>query len=299
MYGTRSCTCHPRYPNKNITRFKLGWIPGLLLFPYVPANSFFVSILNPVQNSTYIIPKLPYPLRPLWITPSTRVFPQLAEGFLPLICVSASKVSSDDSGRSGGYTYVQGSGDDHELWGNGLTPEIFWNNKELLLAAHRGQLESVVRDVVEASTNSASTTPKEMSLIKAVGGIIGLCAISDLSKELLLANEDTAYVLVGSDEDVCFLSLDEDEKRILHLPATEGKRGHDQYLQNVLPQADQFIFKVITEGMKTCVACHTGNDLSVGVVLVALQRHFTDQGKQNTNSLSVGACIHTYCLPLL
>lgn len=39
--------------------------------------------------------------------------------FFPVLCVSASKLVDDDNGgieRRSGYTYVQGSGDDHELW---------------------------------------------------------------------------------------------------------------------------------------------------------------------------------------
>lgn len=38
--------------------------------------------------------------------------------FLPIICVSASKmIQQGIERRSGGFSYIQGSGDDHELWG--------------------------------------------------------------------------------------------------------------------------------------------------------------------------------------
>lgn len=37
--------------------------------------------------------------------------------FLPVICVCASKQTGGDAGRDvGGFSYIQGSGDDHELW---------------------------------------------------------------------------------------------------------------------------------------------------------------------------------------
>ncbi|KAJ7604030.1 initiator tRNA phosphoribosyl transferase-domain-containing protein [Roridomyces roridus] len=72
-----------------------------------------------LANSSYDLPNLPFPLRPIWITPTSSSFPSLAKDrtFLPIICLSASKQVQDGvERRSGGYAYVQGSGDDHELW---------------------------------------------------------------------------------------------------------------------------------------------------------------------------------------
>jgi hypothetical protein len=59
----------------------------------------------------------------MWITPSSSAFAKLPpptseEGFFPIICVSASKQVHDGvERRSGGFSYIQGSADDHELWG--------------------------------------------------------------------------------------------------------------------------------------------------------------------------------------
>jgi tRNA A64-2'-O-ribosylphosphate transferase len=76
------------------------------------------------------------PLRPLWATPASGRFPYVAPdaSFLPVICVSAScaidAVDGRDSGdvglgrRAGGFSYVQGSGDDHELWGQVRAPPL-------------------------------------------------------------------------------------------------------------------------------------------------------------------------------
>lgn len=74
------------------------------------------------QKSSYKLPDLPHPLRPLWITPSTSIFPILPTGdrmrYIPIVCVSASqKIHDGVERRSLGFSYVQGSGDDHELWG--------------------------------------------------------------------------------------------------------------------------------------------------------------------------------------
>ena len=74
------------------------------------------------QGSSYNLPLISRPLRPLWVTPATSVFPRLPSGedspFIPIICVSASKqVHEGVERRFNGFSYVQGSGDDHELWG--------------------------------------------------------------------------------------------------------------------------------------------------------------------------------------
>jgi len=46
-----------------------------------------------------------------------------SQSFIPLICLSASKqIREGLERRRSGFTYVQGSGDDHELWGRYATP---------------------------------------------------------------------------------------------------------------------------------------------------------------------------------
>jgi hypothetical protein len=80
-------------------------------------------LLSPIartQDSSYALPELARPLRPLWITPASSRFPYIASdvSFLPVICVSASRaVNTGTERRMEGFSYVQGSGDDHELWG--------------------------------------------------------------------------------------------------------------------------------------------------------------------------------------
>lgn len=89
-----------------------------------------------------------------------------------MICVSASKqVKEGLERRTNGFAYVQGSGDDHELWGQvrlkfdsasypsvlclltapyhqGLTPSIFWQHKDRLLLSNRSNLENLVAQLV-------------------------------------------------------------------------------------------------------------------------------------------------------
>ncbi|KAI4520492.1 initiator tRNA phosphoribosyl transferase, partial [Schizophyllum commune Loenen D] len=98
--------------------------------------------------SSFSLPDLPLPLRPVWITPASSTFPSsdaLQSDALPVICVSASRqVENGVERRGDGFAYVQGSGDDHELWGKGLTPAIFWKHHQEIIAATRDELAPLV-----------------------------------------------------------------------------------------------------------------------------------------------------------
>lgn len=96
------------------------------------------------------------PLRPLWVRPGRLLWPDgipLTElAFTPVVCVSASAPVMEGQrafveSRIGeetvagvrfpprlvGFPYVQGAGDDEEAWCKGLTSELFWKNRDLLL----------------------------------------------------------------------------------------------------------------------------------------------------------------------
>lgn len=74
-----------------------------------------------VKSTSLDVPDLSRPLRPIFVTPSTSVPPQCPSDFLPVFCLSAS-VFIDHGGPEvmrdqwGGFEYIQGSGDDDELW---------------------------------------------------------------------------------------------------------------------------------------------------------------------------------------
>jgi tRNA A64-2'-O-ribosylphosphate transferase len=97
-----------------------GWAESLVV--RVKRLRLLASTHCVSQNSSYDIPRLTRPLRPLWITPSNSTFPNIGQNFLSVICVSASEQVTDGIERRLGFSYVQGSGDDHELWGMVTNP---------------------------------------------------------------------------------------------------------------------------------------------------------------------------------
>lgn len=121
------------------------------------------------------------PIRPLWLTPArplwTDGLPSADTlGFVPVVCVSVSvpllpNQRKDRPGRSRqcvvagvrfaprpmSYPYVQGAGDDEEFWSCGLTPTVFWNERDRILASdNNAYVERDVITIVAAAANSKS-----------------------------------------------------------------------------------------------------------------------------------------------
>ncbi|KAI0067583.1 initiator tRNA phosphoribosyl transferase [Artomyces pyxidatus] len=240
-----------------------------------------------LASSSYHITHLPRPLRPFWITPATTHFPVLAEAAnscIPIICVSASRqVNEGDGRRSHGFAYVQGSGDDHELWGMGLTPDMFWRHRERLMQCDRAGLENLVRSIVSSPRHTRRIGALPTPVTKVAGRLL-LCSLGDSPPPVPDFSGTQAYIHLGpslrdSGSSETASGADDDKNyRILRLPLTSGKKGQYQFLRGVLPRCVEFARFHLEKGACLCVACESGNDASVGVVLALLQLFFNDDG---------------------
>ncbi|KAG1856872.1 tRNA A64-2'-O-ribosylphosphate transferase [Suillus tomentosus] len=236
--------------------------------------------------SFYILPKLQYPLRPIWITPSTTVFPKFPDTdaerrFYPIICISASKQVLDAMERRiTGFAYIQGSGDDHELWGMGLTPAQFWKHKQTLLRANRNELPTLVHALASSlNTHSTSTDLNSNASfhpipIQHVHGRLSICTTHDISSPL---GDESAVVYLTSADDVP--PALKDHPRVLYIQTPQGKKGQHHFLHTVLPQVMPFIFLHLQNTRRVCIACETGTDTSIGVAIAALIKFFDDSGE--------------------
>ncbi|KAF8603396.1 initiator tRNA phosphoribosyl transferase [Ceratobasidium sp. AG-I] len=97
-----------------------------------------------LKASAYTLPSLTKPLRPLWISPdsSNPRVPSVdaSSPFYPIICLSASRRVQDGVDRQLGFTYVQGSGDDHEMWSQDETSA---NQNSALTDASAGPVDTL------------------------------------------------------------------------------------------------------------------------------------------------------------
>ncbi|KJA22941.1 hypothetical protein HYPSUDRAFT_66691 [Hypholoma sublateritium FD-334 SS-4] len=231
-----------------------------------------------LANSSFNLPLLPSPLRPVWITPSTSTFPTFSPKeseppkFFPVICVSASKqVRQGVERRTGGFSYIQGSGDDHELWGMGLTPEMFWAHRTRLRAAGRTDIPTLVAEIV-GSENNASAIQNPPSPVLHVEGRLLLAAINEIPQSPQDANIRYIILTPSSEE-----SQTVDDTHV-YIPTVSGKKGQSHFLQTILPLSMEAINQALQGGKNVCVACESGKDMSVGVVLTALQLYFGGDG---------------------
>jgi hypothetical protein len=121
------------------------------------------------QNSSLTLPPLTKPLRPIFIHPGTSYAPTLplpgsSDGaFIPIICLAASTFISHGGPEArrdpwGTFEYVQGSGDDDELWGKGLKPAHFFPHREEILSASREDLPDLIQKLVEQGKETGSTS---------------------------------------------------------------------------------------------------------------------------------------------
>ncbi|KAF9315771.1 hypothetical protein BG003_002667 [Podila horticola] len=122
--------------------------------------------------------KLLKPIRPIWLTPQSFLFkddpPDYCQvGFFPVICLSASRVVPEGMEEQDGYLYVQGSGDDEEMWSKGLRPDLFWDNVDWLLedGITPAECEDRAKQVVlEAKKKQLEQSQHDPSMPKAKHG---------------------------------------------------------------------------------------------------------------------------------
>ncbi|KAF8336103.1 tRNA A64-2'-O-ribosylphosphate transferase [Amanita rubescens] len=264
-----------------------------------------------LADSSFDLPPLSDPLRPFWITPSTSAFPNIAGlKFLSVLCISASRQTTDGiERRSGGYTYIQGSADDHELWGTGLEPRTFWKHKDELLSSDRDVLVDLAKSIVSKPSHSECASRLEtaqvrplpalqISSIARVNGIVSIASAPFVELMPLVCslnskppNPDAAIYVIAMSSYPDALSpapSDPDEggdpfSNVLLLMIPPGKRGQLQFLQDALPRSMSFIQSYLLHRRshpRICCICDSNSqfDRSVGIALSALQIFFDDSG---------------------
>ena len=119
--------------------------------------TFVSSLLNSGALLDDLAKSLKKPMRCLWISRNSVLnnYEDEESGidrwvdsldFTPVLCVSASIPITDSS--SAGY-YVQGAGDDEESWALGLTPKMFWENRNLILESGRDNAEHIIEEILK------------------------------------------------------------------------------------------------------------------------------------------------------
>ena len=192
-----------------------------------------------------------------------------------LCCTASHRVQGAEGSEEG---YIQGAGDDSEGWSCGLTPEVFWENRETLMEANEGDAEELIRRVMGnriAELDEAAGRGLRDEKDIAVGGR-GLVCVGML--DAIGKGHSDGKIVIALTQDGRGGTLD----NCLHLRLSNGKAGSRalreqlHLLRGLLP---------ITMGLrpsplaKILCVCPTGKDLSVGVALMILCLYFDEDGR--------------------
>ncbi|KAI9345608.1 tRNA A64-2'-O-ribosylphosphate transferase [Obelidium mucronatum] len=261
---------------------------------------------TPSVDLSHISSLLLKPLRPLWIAPDTNYFCNIIESsgnggfikkawadskefeFYPVICVNASELSHDGCQRKNGFYYVQGAADDHEMWGMGLTPDLFWRHQGQLLNPSYSNTDCVriAKEIVQqsksstgnASCNSLSDGEVFFDWIGSSGIAIG----SRRSGKPPGCWVDFDVVInCGAPEYpemAASLEMVGNYKNYLYLPIPEGKKGQHALYESIVVVSD-FVVKAakrnIAKTPKILIHCAQGRDRSVAITICLLMQFQT------------------------
>lgn len=149
---------------------------------------------------------------------------------------------------------------------------MFWKHHRELLNATRSDLPEVVRRIVHSESISPQMTIADPTPVTKVGGRLTLCTLSELSSLNSSGGVDFNYVILTPS------NSQQNSQSKLFIPTLLGRKGQAHFLNTVLPTSMDFICDRLYKGLRVCIACETGKDLSVGVVLAALQLFYEDDG---------------------
>ncbi|KAL8286188.1 hypothetical protein RQP46_004676 [Phenoliferia psychrophenolica] len=227
------------------------------------------------------------PLRPIFVSPASVLVVShkgAFERFLPLVLVSASKLATESDGleRAGGYTYVQGSGDDHEAWSKGLTAPLFWEHEHEILAASRDSIDETIATLVAAAP-SLSLSALSLSSAKPIRQTSLLIKFASDATPTLQPST-FHLIVVAAPRPPAPTSDVPPTPRLATVWARTGKSGYPSFFNSIeepLGRAEQALAsgEKVQISVATSEAQGDANDLGVALLLILLVRNFDSDGR--------------------
>lgn len=258
--------------------------------------SFVASLLD--LRVQLPIDKITKPMRPFWVTQdshlpdrdvltgeesSETIEQAIFDEYTPIICCTASKRVVGSEMDEGGY--IQGAGDDTENWAHGLTPDVFWSNKDLLLNTSELELPDIIaslmqehEEAVAAAIDATSTSFTRLTPHISVG------TLSQIPPPPLVQPEEAQ----STQDSTCYIILTPKTtpseswiKSTSYMEAGLGKskagsRNLRLALQEIYTFANNFM-QLHGNAGQLVIACDTGKDLSIGTSLAISCHLFDDE----------------------
>ncbi|EPS67502.1 hypothetical protein M569_07273, partial [Genlisea aurea] len=242
------------------------------------------------------------PLRPLWISQRTVIWlnevPEYDSwDFTPIILVSSShssdtfypKTTSEFS-----WNYIAGAGDDEEGWARGLTPRLFWEHANEIIASGPELCNRHIANIIEKSRvwhslsdssscslgasfcDNSEVMPSEDSARNNTITILGSTNIAIGKSELISEVPPTYCILNCYGKELSVSKLN--TEAYLCLPFVDFKRDRFSVLRN-LPHAFDFAKKKLQNGEAIFICCNDGEDISICVCLAILTSLYDGAGE--------------------
>ncbi|CAL3965625.1 hypothetical protein PZA11_002529 [Diplocarpon coronariae] len=240
----------------------------------------FVDALRALKISLDDLrPHISKALRPVWITPDSEIAPtsEVFEDYHPVVCCTVSRRVAGGEVSEGGY--IQGAGDDTENWAHGLTPSLFWGNKDVLLSSPENELPDTIQSLVERA-KSKGIFEQGVRLVKptSVLFVAPITATSAASEACIIALLPTV-----TSESTWQTSPNRIDVGLG--PHKVGSRNARKALPFIIAFVRKFLSRNDGTSKSIIVACETGKDLSIGVALTLSCLFFDDRGRLLDHSL--------------
>ncbi|CAG8931832.1 unnamed protein product [Penicillium salamii] len=180
---------------------------------------------------------------------------------LLVLCSASRRVHGAEMSEGG---YIQGAGDDSEGWAYGLTPPVFWANREILKNTAEDDLPDLIQRLVGEH--------KQL-------GVAGEATLIAPTKNLFITSGSvdaaSKYDLVID----CNGSPVEGDVKRLGLGCDTGKLG-SRDLRKSLDKVRDFVATRIgaNSDLSLLVTCESGKDLSAGTLLSIICLFYNDEG---------------------
>lgn len=179
------------------------------------------------------------------------------QGYAPIVLATASEMASDGQDKSQGWAYVQGAGDDHELWSQGLTPELFWQKQDLL--NEEALLNKTNADAMAAIQRAISATPSGEDTH--TWDITPMLSFGKIQKGATLASPEPYDRMLVMDPSI---KSQHPNVHVFNLESNSKKSS--KLLRKQLPA----IVACASPNERTLVACGSGTDLGPCVAICVL-----------------------------
>ncbi|KAK2801472.1 hypothetical protein FQN51_005366 [Onygenales sp. PD_10] len=203
---------------------------------------------------------------------------------LIVLCSASRRVHGAEMSEGG---YIQGAGDDSEAWACGLTPPLFWENREELFARREEELPEFIAGLVERERRGLREVGGERVLVRPTGNVWvmrgcgggGSGSGSGEGFDLRIDCNGAGEGEGGSGDTASSSSFEEGDSKILNLACPTGKLG-SRHLRKVLEKVEQFVSTHLSRdpSLSLVVMCENGKDLSVGTVLMIICLFYDEEG---------------------